>query len=391
MPNRVPFALLATLLAAVPASPAASAAPPIVPGIPAAQDAPIALLFDASSGQTLYARDADRRFMPASITKVMTTFLAFELMAKGKLFSQQTTAMRPETFKLWHGVGSTMYLAENAPVTIDALVHGVTTVSANDGAVVLGEAAMGSLPAWVAEMNRTARVLGMRDSHFGTANGWMDEGHTWVTARDLATLATAMIVRHPEYYRHFVGARSLSYNGIAQRNHDPISGVVRGADGIKTGFTNQAGYGFLGSAQRGGRRLIMVVASSPTGRARNNAARAFMEWGFQAFDSKVVFPVGAVLASARVQNGGLRHVAAVAPRPIRLAMPRGSRPAVSLEVRYDGPLRAPIRKGDTIAQLAIFFDGKQVSTLPLVAERSVASATQLQRMFNGIAGWMPWN
>lgn len=386
----MPFRTLSAAAALLTGAPLA-AAQPIVPAIPSADDAPIALLVDVSSGQTLYAREPDRRFMPASITKVMTTYLAFERMAQGKLFPEQVTAIRPGTFKLWHRVGSTMYLAENAPVTIDALLHGVTTVSANDGAVVLGEAALGSLPAWVAEMNRTARALGMRDSHFGTANGWMDAGHTWVTARDLVTLATAMIQRHPTYYRHFVGAQAFSYNGIAQRNHDPITGVVPGADGIKSGFTNQAGYGFLGSAQRGGRRLVMVVAGSPTGRQRNNASRAFMEWGFQAFDSRILFPVNAVLASVRVQNGGLRNLDAVAPRPIRLAMPRGAQPEVSVKVRYSGPLRAPITQGEQIAELAIFFDGKQVSTLPLVARRSVASATQLQCVINGIAGWMPWN
>ena len=377
--------------AAVFSAASAEAAASIAPAIPSAEDAPIALLVDLSSGQTLYAREADRRFMPASITKVMTTYLAFERMAQGKLFPEQVTAMRPETFKQWRRVGSTMYLAENAPVTIDELLHGITTVSANDGAVVLGEAALGSVPAWVAEMNRAARLLGMRDSHFGTPNGWMDEGRTWVTANDLATLARAMIERRPGLYRHFVGARSLSYNGVVQRNHDPITGVLAGADGIKSGFTNQAGYGFLGSAQRGGRRLVMVVAASPTGRQRNHAARAFMEWGFQAFDSRLLFPAGATLASVEVQNGGLRRVDAVAPRPIRLAVPRGGHPRVSLKVRYDGPLRAPVVKGERIARLAIFFDGEQVGALPLVAKRSVASATLLQRVFNGIAGWMPWN
>lgn len=387
MPTWGLLAVIATLLAAT----SAVAAAPIVPAVPSEQDAPIALLIDVSSGQTLYARDADRRFMPASLTKVMTTFLAFERIGQGKLFPQQITAMRPETFRQWHSVGSTMYLAENRLVSIDELLHGVTTVSANDGSVVLAEAALGSLPAWTAAMNRSARALGMNDSHFGTANGWMDEGRTWTTARDLATLGAAMITRYPELYRHFVGARSLSYNGIAQRNHDPISGVIPGADGIKTGFTNQAGYGFLGSAQRGGRRLVMVVAASPTGRQRNAGAKAFIEWGFQAFDSRILFPVGTELASARVQNGGLRRVGAVAPRPIRLAVPRGQKPQVALKVRYDGPLQAPIKQGETIAQLAIFLDGRQVSTLPLVADRSVASASQLQRMFNGIAAWMPWN
>lgn len=387
MLSRVSIGFAAAFLSAVPGI----AAMPILPGIPSPEDVPIALLVDVSSGQTLYARDPDRRFMPASLTKVMTTYLAFEQIDQGKLFLQQITAMRPEAFREWHSVGSTMYLGENRPVTIDELLHGVTTVSANDGAVVLAEAALGSVPAWTAAMNETARALGMHDSHFGTANGWMDEGRTWTTARDLATLGAAMITRHPELYRHFVGARSLSYNGIAQRNHDPISGVIPGADGIKTGFTNQAGYGFLGSAQRGGRRLVMVVAASPTGRQRNAGAKAFIEWGFAAFDSRILFPVGAELAQARVQNGGLRRVAAVAPRPIRLAVPKGQTPDVTLKVRYEGPLQAPVKQGETIAELAIFLDGKQVSTLPLVAERSVASATQLQRVFNGIAAWMPWN
>lgn len=385
----MPFRAL-TVVALVASAPLAAAAP-VVPAVPSAEDAPIALLVDLSSGQTLFAREADRRFMPASVTKVMTTYVAFERMAQGKLFQAQVTAMRPETFRQWGRLGSTMYLSENAPVTVDALLHGVTTVSANDGAVVLGEAALGSAPAWVAEMNRTARRLGMRDSHFGTPNGWMDEGHTWTTARDLVTLATALVQRYPDHYRHFVGAQAFSFNGIAQRNHDPITGVVPGADGIKSGFTNQAGYGFLGSAERDGRRLVMVVATSPTGRQRNNAARAFMEWGFRAFDSRILFPSGSTLAEVKVQNGGLRHIDAIAPRPIRLALPGGVRPRVTLKVRYEGPLRAPIRKGDQIAELAIFFDGEQVSTLPLVAKRSVASATPLQRIFNGMAGWMPWN
>lgn len=383
--------VFAAVAAALLAPSTASAAAPIVPAIPSEDDAPIALLIDVSSGQTLYAREADRRFMPASLTKVMTTFLAFERIDEGKLFPQQVTAMRPETFGEWGSVGSTMYLAANRPVTIEELLHGVTTVSANDGSVVLAEAALGSVPAWTAAMNRTAQALGMHDSHFGTANGWMDEGRTFTTARDLATLASAMITRHPELYRHYVGQRALSYNGISQRNHDPISGVIPGADGIKTGFTNQAGYGFLGSAQRGGRRLVMVVAASPTGRQRNAGAKAFIEWGFQSFDSRILFPAGAELARARVQNGGLRRVAAIAPRPIRLAVPKGQTPQLALKVRYEGPLQAPIEKGEVIAQLAIFLDGEQVSTLPLVAERSVASATQLQRMFNGIAAWMPWN
>ena len=135
----------------------------------------------------------------------------------------------------------------------------------------------------------------------------------------------------------------------------------------------------------------MVVATSPTARGRDRAARAFMEWGFRAFDSRILFPAGLKLASARVQNGGLRHVDLVTPRPFRLAMPRGARPKVTLKVRYDGPLNAPIAKGASVAQLLVFFNGRQVSALPLAAQTSISSATQLQRIFNGLAGWLPWS
>ena len=384
-----PRFLASGLAAALALSPIATEAAEIVPAPPNATDAPIALLVDLSSGQTLFAREENRRFMPASMTKVMTTFLAFEWLSQGKLFREQVTAMRPATFKKWHGVGSTMYLAQNDPVTVDQLLHGITTVSANDGAVVLAEGAAGSVPAWLAAMNAKAAEIGMADSHYGTPNGWMDEGHTFVTARDLATLGAAMITRHPDYYRHFVGMHRMKYNGIEQVNHDPITGVVPGADGIKTGFTNQAGYGFLGSAERDGRRLVMVVAASPTGRQRNNAAKAFIEWGFQAFDSRPIFGKGQVVAQAEVQNGGMRRLDLIAPSGVSVSVPKGTSAKPQLAVRYEGPLRAPVAKGEHVADLIVSMDGRQVSTLPLVADRSIAVATPIQRVINGIAAWLP--
>ncbi len=356
--------------------------------IPTEEDAPIAYLLDASSGQVLFARDIDRRFMPASITKVMTTFLAFEWMEEGRLFPQQVYGVRPETFREWKGKGSTMFLPADARVTVDDLVHGVTTVSANDGAVVLAEGAAGSVEDWVAAMNAKAREIGMANSHFGTPNGWMDEGRTFVTARDLGTLGRAMVTRHPSKYRHFVGAKGLKYNGIEQRNHDPISGVVRGADGIKTGFTNQAGYGFLGSARRDGRRLIMVVAGSPSGRARNRASRSFIEWGFANFDSRTLFGNGVRIASARVQQGGAAHVGLKAQGPVRISIPRGQDPEVSLSLRYEGPLQAPIAEGEEVAELVVSIAGMPEQRVPLVANEEVLEATTVQRVFNAFRAWV---
>ena len=178
-----------------------------MPQLPSAEDAPIAFLLDAGSGQVLYAREADRRFMPASVTKTMTAFLAFELLEDGTLEQDQAIVVAPETFRKWRGVGSTMFLGANDEVRVDDLLHGIMTVSANDGAVVLAEGAAGSVPKWIAAMNAKAREIGMTDSHFGTPNGWMDNGQTFTSARDLGRLAKAMTTRHPAKYGHYVGKR----------------------------------------------------------------------------------------------------------------------------------------------------------------------------------------
>lgn len=360
-----------------------------VPAIPSVEDAPIAYMVDLASGQVLYEREADRRFMPASITKVMTTFLAFEWMEAGRLFPQQIFSVRPDTFRQWHRVGSTMFLPADARVSVDDLLHGVTTVSANDGAVVLAEGAAGSVEDWTAAMNAKALEIGMHDSHWGTPNGWMDEGRTFTTARDLVTLGREMIGRHPTKYHHFVGATGFEYNGIRQNNHDPISGIVPGADGIKTGFTNQAGYGFLGSAARDGRRLVMVVAGSPTGRARNAAARRFIEWGFTAFDTRHLFRRGARIGTARVQGGGIGRVGLRARGPVQFSVPKGTDAKMTLVIRYAGPLRAPIKVGEEVAELVIAVEGMPEHRVPLVAETEVFEATMLQRIFNGIGAWLP--
>lgn len=378
--------LLSLVLAATPAS--LNAQRTIEPAIPSAEDAPIALLVDLTSGQTLFARDPDRRFMPASITKVMTAFLAFELMEDGRLFPEQVMTIRPDTFDKWNRVGSTMFLPADARVTVDELLHGITTVSANDASVVLAEGASGSVADWTTLMNAKARELGMRDSHFNTPNGWMDEGRTFTSARDLVTLASAMIKRHPSKYRHFIGAAGFEYNGITQRNHDPISGVVPGADGIKTGFTNQSGYGFLGSAQRDGRRLVMVVATSPRARLRNAAARSFIEWGFTQFDTRALFAPRERITLAEVQGGGVRSVGLRAPGPIQVAVPRGTRPEISLTVKYEGPLRAPIREGEEVAQMLVRVEGMPEYSIPLYAENDVFGATVVQRIINGLTGWI---
>ena len=351
-------------------------------------DAPIALLVDLTSGQVLFEREADRRFVPASITKAMTAFVAFEKMQSGAIDPRQTYTVSEATFLAWRRKGSTMFLNRGDRVTVDQLLRGVTTISANDAAVVLGEGASGSLDAWLADMNAAARKLGMRDSHFGSPNGYPDGGKTFVTANDLATLGQALVRRHPGKFRRYIGAHDFTFGGVTQPNHDPLLGTVRGADGIKTGFTYQAGFGFLGTAERSGRRLVMVVAGSDSAAQRNRAARALMEWGFAAFDSRPLFSAEQRVAEARVQDGSLVSVDLIAPHRITASLPAGSTAQVTMHVRYDGPVRAPIAKGERIAQLHIEVDGMPDSVVPLVASQDVARAGFFDRITNAIWRWV---
>lgn len=358
---------------------------PRVPPAPVAT-VPIALLVDVGSGQTLFAREADRRFVPASITKVMTLYVAFELMARGQLHPEARFRMSEDAFKNWHRVGSTLFLDRQHDISVHELLLGIANVSANDGCVVLAEGAAGSVANWVALMNAEARRLGMNDSHFGTANGWMDDGETYVTAHDLARLATAILTRHPDLYRRYIGHKTMTWNGITQHNHDPILGKLEGADGIKTGFTNQAGYGFLGSAIRNGRRLIMVVAGADKPKDRADAASALMDWGFAAFDSRPLFAAGVAVGEAEVQGAAVRTVPLVTPVAYSAASPHGARDPVSLRIVYDGPLEAPILKGTPVADLEIRVGSQPPHRLPLVAGETVGRAGFFKRLLNGLTG-----
>lgn len=373
--------ILGIVLAVAALATPAQAAPAPVPA-----DIPIAMLVDLSSGQVLFARNIDRRFVPASITKAMTVYSAFDLLQQGKLKPDQSYVFSDAAAKDWRRTGSTMFLEPGQEVTVNDLLLGITTVSANDGSVVLGEGYAGSIPAWVAIMNANARKLGMTQSHFGGPNGFPDGATTFTTARDLVTLGSALTTQFPTLYHRYFGHRGLRTNGFAQDNHDPLTGRVEGADGIKTGFTNQAGFGFLGSARRGERRLVMVVAGAEEEAERDDTARALMEWGFANFRSTQLFAKDANVGTAMVQDGAARKVALKTEQPIRFSVPEGAAGKVSLAVAYDGPLRAPVKAGETVAELVITAEGMEPSRVPLVAAESVAKAGFFRRIYNAFAG-----
>lgn len=362
----------------------AAQAEPGKPPVP--QEIPIALMVDLASGQTLYSREEDRRFVPASVTKVMTAYTAFGLIEEGKLDPQTEVEISRELADEWSGEGSTMFLQAGDKVTVGQLLLGVTTVSANDASVAIALESLGSLEGWLALMNENAAELGMRNTYFGTPNGWPDEGRTFTTARDLALLAEALTTRYPDLYRRYFGHRGMRYGGYAQNNHDPVTGVVAGADGIKTGYTRQAGYNFLGSAERDGRRLVMVVAGAPAARLRDQAARDFLRWGFGAFDTQEILPAGFQIGEARVQDGAQAGVILRTENRVLASMPQGETPEVELSIRYHGPLRAPIAAGERVGWLRVSVAGQQPHDVPLIAGEEVAKANFLQRIRNGVTG-----
>ena len=355
--------------------------------------AKVAYLIDLSSGAVLLSKNADVRMPPASMAKMMTTNVAFELIDRGELALNKMCSVRPETWQKWHGpqAGSTMFLSPGEQVSVENLLHGIVTLSGNDASVVLAECIAGTEEAFANVMNENAKRLGLTNSHFGNSNGWPDEGRTYVTARDLATLARAEAQNHPKLYKQFYSQTSFTWGktmgsgaNITQGNRNPLLGRVAGADGLKTGHTEEAGYGFTGSAEQNGRRLIMVVAGLSSFNQRIEESVRLMQWGFNAWQSKPLFKKDTNVGSAQVQLGSSNEVSLIAPRDLAVTVPAGGLSKTgSMKIRYKGPVKAPIVKGQHIADLVVAMpDGEQV--MPLVAGEAVGQAGFFGRAWIGL-------
>jgi len=354
---------------------------------PVPDEIPVALLVDLSTGQTLYERESDRRFVPASITKVMTAYTAFKLINNGELSLNTRFNYTLQLEEEWYGEGSNMFLRAGETPTIGQLLLGITTVSGNDASVALAQAATGSLETWLDLMNENARELGMRDTHFGSPNGYPDGGKTYTSARDLVKLGEAITQHYPGLYRRYFGHRQLTWRNITQQNHDPVTGVVRGADGLKTGFTSEAGFTFLGTAARDGRRLLMVLAAAPSMRMRDTTARELLEWGFDAFTPRQLFAAGAIVGNAQVQDGDRSSVPLRMSRDFEAALPEEAAGQMTMAIAYRGPVRAPISAGDVIARLQLLREGDVMLEVPLEAAQNVERASLWRRITNAFAAW----
>ncbi len=378
---------LASIFALLAATPGIAQAPPFQ------TTARVAYLEDLSTGAVLYAKDADVRMPPASMAKMMTAYVAFDLIKKGELKLDTMATVRPETWQKWHGpqAGSTMFLSPGEQVSVDNLLKGIVVLSGNDACVVLAEQIAGTEEAFTALMNKKAAELGLKNSHFGTSNGWPDGGVTYVTARDLAHLAQATIENHPQLYKRFYSLKEFTWgktlgsgSDITQANRDPLLGRVAGADGLKTGHTEEAGYGFTGSAEQNGRRLVMVVAGLNSFNERISESVKFMDWGFRAWKAKPVVAKGKRVSAAEVQGGSEGEVGLVAPKDLKITIPAGSDPKMNAKVVYNGPVQAPIKAGQHIADLVVQTDGGPTSTMPLVAEADVGEAGFFGRAWSGL-------
>jgi len=390
------FALLLVPAAAPAANPPAKKAP--AQKAPAAvsrplyvTQAPIVMLKDLDSGAILFSRGADKRFAPASMAKVMTAYVVLDLIKAGKLSRDTVFTVDDATWKQWNARrgGSTMFLRAREKVSVDELLKGLITVSGNDAATALAVGIDGSEDVFVKRMNEVAKKIDMKSSRFGTPSGWPDGGVTKVSAADLITLADRLIRDHPAGYARYFSISSLRHGKspdgkpIVQPNRNPILGRFEGADGLKTGHTADAGYCFLGSAKRDGRRLIMVVAGMSSEKARRDEAERLMAWGFDAWEGREVVPAGAKVGQIDVGQGAKPTLAAEAAIPVRMTVPAGYRGGYRATVRSRSPLAAPIARGTRVADLIVTPDGLPPQTTPLLAANDVGEGGWLDRARTG--------
>ncbi len=353
--------------------------------------APIVMLKDLDSGAILFSRGADKRFAPASMAKVMTAYVVLDLIKSGKLSRDTIFTVDDATWKKWAARrgGSTMFLRAREKVSVDELLKGLITVSGNDAATTLAVGIDGSEEAFVKRMNEVAQKIGMKSSRFGTASGWPDGGVTQVSAADLITLADRLIRDHPAGYTRYFSIPKLQHGTspdgkpIVQPNRNPILGRFAGADGLKTGHTAEAGYCFLGSAKRDGRRLIMVVAGMDSEKARRDEAERLMSWGFDAWESRELVPAGAKVGKLEVGKGARPTVEAEAAIPVRMTVPRGYEGGYRAALRGVSPVAAPVARGTRVAELVVTPDGLPPQTTPLLAASDVAPGGWTDRARSG--------
>jgi D-alanyl-D-alanine carboxypeptidase (penicillin-binding protein 5/6) len=327
------------------------------------------LLVDFNSGQPLLAHNSQARVEPASLTKLMTAYLAFTALKEKRIRPDQAV---PVSQRARSARGSRMFLDPKKPATVDELIRGMIVQSANDGSIALAEAIAGSEEAFVELMNKEARRLGLRSTHFTNSTGMPDPNH-YSNAEDLAALATAVIRDFPDRYPLY-SQKEYRYNGITQANRNRLLWSDPTVDGMKTGYTENAGYCLVTSARRGGRRLLSVVLGASGDAARAIESQKLLNYGFQSWNGMRLYSAGQAVATLPVFKGAANGVQAGFLSDIHLAMPRGQAEKLKANVESMQPLVAPLNAGQRVGTMRLTLDGKPFRDIPVVALEDVEPA-----------------
>jgi serine-type D-Ala-D-Ala carboxypeptidase (penicillin-binding protein 5/6) len=344
--------------------------------------APHAILIEAESGSVLFEKGADDLIPPASLSKLMTAEVVFNEIKQGRLKPTQEFIVSTNAWRRGGAPSrtSSMFIPIHSKVAVDDLLHGVIIQSANDACIVLAEGIAGNENAFAELMTKRARELGLSKSTFGNSNGLPDPRQL-MTARELGKLARHIIETYPDYYKIY-GEREFTWNKIRQYNRNPLLPLTIGADGLKTGFTKEAGYGLVGSAVQNGLRLIVVVNGLKSEKERADEGKKLLEWGFHHFQSALLFTEGQEIAQAKVFGGQKGRVPLMAPKAVQLMVPKGAREKIIARVVYNGPVRAPVQQGQKIGMLKVWRNDSLALEVPLQAAEDVEAGSMSQRAFD---------
>ena len=346
---------------------------------------PYAFLIDANSDTILFNKEADTLMPPASMAKLMTMAVVFHELKEGRLSLDDEFTISENAWRSGgaNSGGSTMFAKLNSQVRLEDLIRGVIIQSGNDASIAIAEGVAGSEDAFARMMNTRAEEIGMSNSTFRNATG-LPHPEQRVTARDLATLAEHIITEFPEFYGIY-SETSFEWNGIRQNNRNPLLSLGINADGLKTGYTEESGYGLVGSAVEDGQRLILVINGGDSAGERAAEARKILNWGFRAFEDHTLIGANETIANARVYGGNVFSVPLVATRDVAVLLPRGVEPDVSADVVYEGPIEAPVEAGRRIGTLRVSQGDAVTLLVPLVAGADVPAGPIWRRA--GDAAW----
>ncbi len=328
-----------------------------------------AFIVDLTTGAVLLEKDPHTKMPPASMSKLMTAYLLFERLKNGSISLDDAL---PVSSNASRKGGSKMFLRDGERVKVEDLIRGIVIQSGNDACIAIAEGLAGSEDAFAEMMNAKAKELGLENSNFTNATGWPDPNH-YMTASDLAKLAQRLLQDFPDYY-HFYSEREFTFNQITQRNRNPTLGVIEGADGMKTGYTQVSGYGLTASAEREGRRLIMVINGLESAKARASEAERLMNWGFGFFQTHELLRAGETVETAELWLGQKRTVPLVLKENLKVTLPRTGKANLKVTVRYEGPVRAPVYKGEKLGTL--FLSAPGIDTI----ERQLFAAETVERL-----------